>query len=130
MYPKAFTLLELLMVIVIIGIIATIGVVIYSNMPEKARSAEAYSVLAEIVAAEKRYFLEQNCYTTNISNLDSFDAVPVSNNFNFTIPLATSSGYARAARNITTADRNSYCMCLDSAKKLANASNNCNPTCP
>ncbi len=128
---KGFTLLELLIVIIILGIIVAIAMVRYGNLFEYARSAEAYSVLAQIVAAEKRYYLEQTFYTTNISKLDSFDAVPISNNFNFSIASAdASSGYAQAARNISAADRNSYCMCLKSAKKIGNTSDTCNPGCP
>jgi len=45
---KGFTLLELIVVIIIIGILATLGFTQYSRMIEKARGAEARAILGDI----------------------------------------------------------------------------------
>ena len=45
---KGFTLMELMIVIIIIGILATLGIVQYSKAVEKARSAEAKQFLGMI----------------------------------------------------------------------------------
>jgi len=45
---KAFTLLELIVVIIIIGVLATLGVTQYGRMVEKARGAEAKAILGDI----------------------------------------------------------------------------------
>jgi len=42
---KAFTLLELIIVIIIVGILATLGLNQYTNIIEKGRQAEARSIL-------------------------------------------------------------------------------------
>ncbi|MBL7151163.1 MAG: prepilin-type N-terminal cleavage/methylation domain-containing protein, partial [Candidatus Omnitrophica bacterium] len=111
---RAFTLVELLIVVIIIGILASIGIVQYGTVIEKSRSAEAYSVLANIVAAEKAYFVENDVYTATFSNLHSFTAAPQSDNFTYSIPSTDSSaGYAQAAKKAGTA---SYGMCLASGK--------------
>jgi prepilin-type N-terminal cleavage/methylation domain-containing protein len=41
MTKKGFTLLELIVVIVIIGVLATLGLTQYASMVERGRSAEA-----------------------------------------------------------------------------------------
>lgn len=129
---SGFTLIELVIVVIIIGILASVAIVLYSGKPvEKARSAEAYSVLSEIVHAEKVYFIENSAYTTNFSNLDTFTAAPGSDNFTFSIPSAdTSAGYAQAARKLSGSGQLSYGMCLDSGKRASCDAATCNPGCP
>lgn len=129
---NAFTLAELLIVVAIIGILAAIAMIRYGNVLESARQAEAYSVLAEIVSAENRYFLDgNNSYTTTITSLDCFTAAPGSDNFTFSIPSTdASSGYAQAARISSTGGRQSYGMCLKGGKRAGCAADTCNPGCP
>ena len=45
---KGFTLLELIIVIIIIGILATLGFVQYSSVIEKSRGAEARAVISTL----------------------------------------------------------------------------------
>jgi type IV pilus assembly protein PilE len=45
---KGFTLLELIIVIIIIGVLATLGFVQYSTVIEKARGAEARAVISTL----------------------------------------------------------------------------------
>jgi prepilin-type N-terminal cleavage/methylation domain-containing protein len=45
---RGFTLLELVVVIVIIGVLATLGIATYTRMIERARGAEARQVLGAI----------------------------------------------------------------------------------
>lgn len=68
-----FTLLELLMVVIIIGILAAVALPQYVRMAERARSSEALSILAAIRGAEVR-FRAQNpagAYTTTLAQLDT-----------------------------------------------------------
>lgn len=131
----AFTLVELVIVLIIIGILASLALVQYNNVVEKARSAEAFSTLAVIVSAENRYLLENDSYTATIANLDAFDATPISANFtSFSIGSTdTSLGYAQAARKCPAAgcgSRKSYGICLKSGKQGTCSGDTCNPGCP
>ena len=118
-----FTLIELIIVVVIIGILAGLALIKYGPVTEKARSAEAYSKLANIVSAENAYKLENNVYTATIANLDI--DILVSNNFTFSVPsINNSSGYAKATKQgNATKD---YYMCLNGGKQSVGSA----PSCP
>ncbi len=66
---KGFTLLELIVVIIILGILATLGFSQYMKMVEKGRSAEARMVLGQIRTAQETYKLEQGSYASAIGDL-------------------------------------------------------------
>ena len=66
---KGFTLLELIVVIVILGILATLGFTQYTKMVEKGRTAEAKITLGQIRSAQFAYYQEYGAYTTTFGNL-------------------------------------------------------------
>lgn len=66
---RAFTLLELIIVIIIVGILASIGFIQYSLLLEKSRSAEAMAILGTIRKANIAYKIQYGVYTGSISQL-------------------------------------------------------------
>jgi prepilin-type N-terminal cleavage/methylation domain-containing protein len=66
---KGFTLLELIVVIIIIGILATLGFAQYTKTLEKGRTAEAKLMLGQIRKAQEAYYLENTAYATDITLL-------------------------------------------------------------
>ncbi|MCM8781377.1 MAG: type IV pilin-like G/H family protein [Candidatus Omnitrophica bacterium] len=65
-----FTLMEILIVIVVIGILTSITFVQYSKAIEKSRSIEAKLTLARIRLAQRSYFIQNGRYTDVWSDLD------------------------------------------------------------
>lgn len=106
---KGFTLVELIIVVIIIAILATVALVQYGPVIEKARSAEAYAVLSDIAAAESGYYVENNAYTVTWSDLDRYSAAPVSNDFTYSLAAT----YGKAT---STKGSNNYCMDFSGAK--------------
>lgn len=77
---KAFTLIELIVVIIVVGILAALGISQYSTMVEKGRGAEARTILGQMRKLAYEYYL-QNGTVTGISSDDlnlgtSLDKIP------------------------------------------------------
>ena len=102
-----FTLTELLIVVVIIGILATLALPMLVKTMEKAKLGEAASNLNLIRTGEKIYFLEYNQYWLTVSQLNIEDpntmkadgVTPVDNRyFDYAVTSITVSPYNFTAR--------------------------------
>ena len=67
---KGFTLIELVVVVLIMGILASVAMPQYFKSVEKYRSAEAVDALSAIASAQERYYMKTGTYTEELSQLD------------------------------------------------------------
>lgn len=67
---SAFTLMELLIVVIILGILVTIATPIYTKVVERSRIPEAYSQFGLIKQAEISFYTEHNGYVGQWNSLD------------------------------------------------------------
>jgi len=86
MKRRGFTLLELVVVIIIVGILASIGLTQYTTVVEKGRAAEAKAILGQIRTAQQMHKQETNNYTTTPGDL-ALDMPSGCTNFYFTYAL-------------------------------------------
>ena len=70
MNKSGFTLVELLVVVLIIGILAAVAVPQYFKVAEKGRISEAVTCAGNLNGSQERYFLKNNSYTSTSGNLD------------------------------------------------------------
>ncbi|MCM8791632.1 MAG: prepilin-type N-terminal cleavage/methylation domain-containing protein [Candidatus Omnitrophica bacterium] len=67
---KGFTLLELLIVVIIIGLLATLALPNFLRGAERARWSEAKNLLGALRGSQIRYYAQYETYATNLENLD------------------------------------------------------------
>jgi len=90
---RGFTLTEVLIVVAIIGLLASLVMPRFFGQNERGIAAEAVAMLSAIRQAEVAYNLENSVYTTDLTNLD-VDVTP-STKFTYAADVA---GTATATR--------------------------------
>jgi prepilin-type N-terminal cleavage/methylation domain-containing protein len=87
---RAFTLIELLIVVVIVGIIAAIAVPKFQSTKGKANAAAMKADLRNLASAQEAYFFEKSVYASSASDLK----LETSPGVVLTIVTATSGGWS------------------------------------
>jgi prepilin-type N-terminal cleavage/methylation domain-containing protein len=72
---RGFTLIELMIVVVIIGILAAIAIPKFTAVSRDAKESEAPGVLKQIYTLETRYYQKSDAYATSIAVLEGGPAV-------------------------------------------------------
>ncbi|MEM7543458.1 MAG: type IV pilin protein [Pseudomonadota bacterium] len=90
-----FTLMELMITVVIIGILAAVAYPQYNNYTKRARRGEARNFLIDAAARQERYYFDNNSYA-NTTALLGYASANSENNW-YTLGIA-----AGATSDITT----------------------------
>ena len=124
---KGFTLVELLIVVIIIGILASLAFPNFGKTKENALDKQAISNLKLIQAAEKGHYLEMLAYypllgsTSDIANINNnLHLSLTTTNWNYTV---WNTGCGRATRN--GGDLRSWYLTIDDAAGEPDAGAGC-----
>ena len=91
---KGFTLTELMIVIVIIGILASIAIPRFRSVTTRAKAVEFKPILSQIYALEENHFSETDSYTSDLGSLGFDD--PKAKYFTFTVEADSTTFIATA----------------------------------
>ncbi len=98
---KGFTLVELMVVVVILGILVAIAVPVYNNVTDKAKQAAIDANVRTLQGAVNMYFAVEDNYPTVITDLNDYVEGDV-NGDNGLGPEGVTYKFATAADNTTT----------------------------
>jgi len=100
---KGFTLVEIVIVIIIVGILAAIGLIQYNRVIEKERGVEARVILGNLKSAEIANFHELGVYATvaNLSLSAPVSCAQTTHYFSYTCDAGTGTCTANRCQGLT-----------------------------
>jgi len=82
---KGFTLIELMIVVVVVGILAAVAFPSYENYIVKGNRAAAQAFMADVENRQKQYLLDARSYASDLATLGMAAPADVSNFYTVTI---------------------------------------------
>jgi len=94
---RGFTVVELLVVVVIVGVLAAIALPAYKNQMQKTRRSDAKSALIGAAGQMERYMTEHGTYSTATLTLISVPATTQNGYYTLSLANLTASSYTLRA---------------------------------
>lgn len=103
-----FTLIEVMMVVVIIGILAAIAYPSYREYVLRGHRSEGVALLSEGAARQERYYAQNNTYANSVALL-SMDANSDNDYYTLSVVAADATSYSLLATAINSQTDDSKC---------------------
>ena len=97
---KGITLMELMIVVIIVGILAAVAYPNYREFAARAKRNEAKAALLQIATQQERFYLNNNTYTTDMTQLGfpvGANFVTESGSYTISVPAADASDFTATA---------------------------------
>lgn len=102
---RGFTLLELLVVLIIIGVLSTLGITHYAGIRERALDREAQANLKLIISADRIFRMEDdnNAWFISQGNDPAEEIADINNHLKLSLPAADNRNWNYAVTRTTVA---------------------------
>ena len=112
-HMRGVTLMELMIVVVIIGILAAIAYPNYREYAARAKRNEARAALLQIATLQERFYLQNNTYTTDMTNLGFVLAgnnISDTESYNINVGTADANDYTATATYLNADAEAAKCL--------------------
>ncbi len=111
-FVRGVTLMELMIVVVVLGILTAIAYPNYRQYAARAKRTEARAALLQIATNQERFYLQNNTYTTDMTNLGFPVAgghVSDSGSYTISVPAADANDFTATATYRNADDEAGVC---------------------
>lgn len=120
---QGFTLIELMIVVVIIGILAAVAIPKFNQVTTTSKEAEAASILKQIYTLQERYKQRHDVFATTFTDLEGGPAgLNDARYYTFTLPSGDGETYLACA---TPTLSGLHAYTIDSSRQIATHASSC-----
>lgn len=112
---SGFTLIELMVVLLIVGILSAVAVPTYRQYVIRAQRTEAKTALLQLAANQERHYLQNNTYTDDLALLGFATGVSENAVYTLSVPIADAATFQAIAVPTPGGGRNDVDMSQDEA---------------
>ena len=114
-----FTLIELMITVVVIGILAAVAYPSYLNSVRKSRRSDAVAALAAVQQAQERWRANNTTYTATLSDLGISSATTQGGFYTLSLSGASGTGYTATATAISGTSQANDTGCIALTARLS-----------